>query len=164
MDSIITRTTEAHFEGLYLAIDTVAREGRFLAFQAAPPRKASFDFYRRIVEQGLCQFIALDGDTVLGWCDILPQGGESCAHVGVLGMGLLPHARHRGVGSRLLREALDAAWAQGMARVELSVRASNAAARALYLRHGFEVEGIRRRAYCVDGCFEDGLAMALLRP
>lgn len=163
MDCIITRTTEAHFEGLYQAIDAVARERRYLAFQAAPPRPASFAFYRRVFEQGWCQFVALEGGQVVGWCDILPQGGESCAHVGVLGMGLLPHARHRGIGARLLQAAIDAAWAQGLARIELSVRAGNANARALYRRHGFEDEGIRRRAYRTDGRFEDGHAMALLR-
>jgi putative acetyltransferase len=78
-------------------------------------------------------------------------------------MGLLPHARHRGIGTRLLQAAIDAAWAEGLARIELSVRAGNANARALYRRHGFEDEGIRRRAYRTDGRFEDGHAMALLR-
>ena len=31
---------------------------------------------------------------VVGWCDILPTLGEARRHVGVLGIGVIPGARH----------------------------------------------------------------------
>jgi ribosomal protein S18 acetylase RimI-like enzyme len=52
-----------------------------------------------------------------------------------------PDARGRGIGSALVREAVQRLRAQGAATVELEVLASNHAARAIYARWGFaEVE------------------------
>jgi len=81
MSLTIIPTTEAYFEGLRQALDTVAREKRFLVFTQAPPPEESFTFFRNIVENDLCQFIALKDDVVVGWCDILPTHGEARAHV-----------------------------------------------------------------------------------
>lgn len=61
-----------------------------------------------------------------------------------------------------MRAAIDGAWARGLTRIELSVRADNANAQALYKRLGFEPEGLRRRSVRVDGQYHDSLAMALL--
>jgi ribosomal protein S18 acetylase RimI-like enzyme len=159
----IVPISEAHFAGLHAAMDTVAREQRYLAFLRAPPHEQSFAFYRNIVTNDLCQFVALDGDEVVGWCDILPVMGETRAHVGTLGIGLMPHARHRGLGPRLLRATIDKAWAKGLTRLELTVRVDNPA-KALYERFGFEHEGIRRNAFLIDGEYFDTHAMALLKP
>lgn len=46
------------------------------------------------------------------------------------------HAR-RGIAGRLLGEALEAARAAGMRRAQLAVHGANAAALALYRKHGF---------------------------
>ena len=83
-------------------------------------------------------------------------------HCGVLGMGLLPEYRGRGLGRPLMTRSLDAARAFGLARVELTVRVDNQRALELYRKLGFEVEGRNRRAMLVDGRFEDILTMALL--
>jgi putative acetyltransferase len=78
----------------------------------------------------------------------------------VLGMGVAASHRGQGVGSALLRATLDAATAKGIRRVELVVRADNAAAIALYERHGFELEGRLRDFMIVDGVAYDALQMA----
>jgi putative acetyltransferase len=163
MSIAILPTSESHFEGLYQALDEVAHEKRYLAFIQAPPVENAFAFFRNIVASDLCQVIAVENGTVVGWCDVLPKFGDACAHVGTLGMGLIPSARHRGIGSRLLAAAIERAWTKGFSRIELSVRADNANAKALYERFGFVVEGINRRAYCIDGEFFDVYTMALLR-
>jgi ribosomal protein S18 acetylase RimI-like enzyme len=163
MNFSILPTSESHFSGLFSAIDTVAREKKYLAFLQAPAREHSFAFYRNIVENDLCQFVATEGAAVVGWCDVLPTIGESRVHIGILGIGLLSHARHQGLGARLMKATIDKAWAKHLTRIELSVRASNENAKALYERFGFEVEGVRRKAYVVDGEYEDAYSMALLR-
>ncbi|RCW65608.1 GNAT family N-acetyltransferase [Pseudorhodoferax soli] len=155
---------ERHFAGLHQALDQVAREKRFLAFTQAPPFDEARAFYRDIVSGNLCQCIAVLGGEVVGWCDVLPVRGEARAHVGTLGIGLVPKARQRGIGARLLEQAIAGAWARGMARIELAVRADNLNAEALYRRFGFVPEGRQRHAYCIDGTYHDSLAMALLRP
>ena len=104
----------------------------------------------------------LDG-AVVGWCDVLPTHGQACAHVGSLGMGVIASARGRGIGTRLLKAAIDAAWAAGLTRIELVVRADNAGAEALYERNGFIAEGRQQQAFRVGGVYFDGISMALLR-
>ncbi|RTQ35191.1 N-acetyltransferase [Variovorax gossypii] len=163
MNCTVEPTAEPHFESLHRALDVVAREQKYLALTQAPPLAQSIDFYRGLIAGGFPHFVALDGDRVVGWCDVSPVFGHSRAHVGVLGIALLPEARGRGLGRRLLQAAIDKSWERGLTRIELSVRTDNANARALYERLGFEHEGLLRRTTLVDGNYHDSYAMALLR-
>lgn len=83
-------------------------------------------------------------------------------HSGVVGIGLLPDHRGRGLGEKLMLQALAAARAFGFGRVELSVRHDNARALALYRKVGFKIEGQKRHALQVDGVFHDLIIMGLL--
>lgn len=163
MTFAIIPTAEPHFEGLRDVIDTVAREKRYLAFLQAPPRDVAFDFFTNIVKNNLCQLVALENEAVVGWCDVLPTHGEARAHVGTLGIGLLPHVRHRGIGAKLMKATIACAWENGFSRIELTVRTDNIHAIALYERFGFTVEGIQRQAMYVDNEFFDAYSMALIR-
>jgi putative acetyltransferase len=85
------------------------------------------------------------------------------AGVSALGMCLVAPARGRGGGELLLRTALAHARETGLAKVELEVWPDNARAVALYARHGFVVEGLRRQHYLrSDGSRWDSLLMAVL--
>jgi ribosomal protein S18 acetylase RimI-like enzyme len=156
-------TAEEHFAGLHSALVVVAREKRFLAFLQAPPLQEALAFYRHIVTNDLCEFVALQDEQVVGWCDVLPTHGEARAHVVHLGIGLVPHARHKGLGVKLLEATITKAHAKGIIRIELSVRADNLDAKALYERFGFKVEGVKCHDFLVDGQYHDAYAMALLR-
>ena len=162
MSLSIVPTSECHFEGLRQALDTVAREKRYLAFLQAPPVEEAFAFYRNIVANDLCQFVALQDGSVVGWCDILPTHGEARAHVGTLGIALLPHARHCGIGAKLMEATIAKARTKGISRIELTVRADNANAKRLYESFGFVTEGINHRAFLVEGQFHDTFTMALV--
>ena len=163
MNYTISPTDESHFPGLHRAIDVVAREEKYLAFTQAPPLEQSVAFYRSLQNSGAPHFVALDGSEVVGWVDVSPCMGETRAHIGVLGIALLPSARHKGLGAQLMQAAIDRSWAAGLSRIELTVRDDNINARALYERFGFEVEGILRRGNLVAGQYNDVVAMALLR-
>lgn len=159
----IVPAAEPYFEGMRHVLDTVAREKRYLAFLQAPPAEETFAFYRNILVNGHCQFIAVQDGVVVGWCDVLPTHGEARAHVGTLGIAVLPEVRHRGIGTKLMEAAISRAWAKGLSRIELTVRTDNPNAKALYERCGFAVEGINRRAFLVDGEYFDTCFMALVR-
>jgi RimJ/RimL family protein N-acetyltransferase len=160
----IVSTEERHFESLYQALDTVAREKKYLAQIQAPLWEQSLAFYRNVLAEGFPHVVAVDaGDRVVGWCDVSPVFGHSRAHIGILGIALLPEARGRGLGTQLLQAAIDRSWARGLTRIELSVRADNLNAKALYERLGFEHEGLARRASLIDGIYHDAFRMALLR-
>jgi putative acetyltransferase len=162
MGHSIVPVTEAHFVQLREVLDSVAREKRFLAFTEAPPLEQSLAFYRDIVDNDHCQFVALDGARVVGWCDILPTHGQARAHVGCLGIGLLREARGQGIGARLMEVTIAKARTKGLTRIELTVRVDNLSAKALYECFGFVVEGLLRRAMRVDDQYYDMHAMALL--
>lgn len=162
MSYVIAPTAEVHFAGLHQALDVIARERRFLAIFETPPFSDSVTFYRRVIANDFCQFVALDQDSVVGWCDILPSHGQARAHVGVLGIGVVPNARGKGLGRRLMAETISKARSKGFTRIELSVRTDNAPAKALYESFGFCVEGLHHCAHLVDGKYIDGCSMALL--
>ena len=153
---------EADFAGLRQALDTVARERRYLTLFEAPPVDECLAFYRSLIARNVCALVAAS-DRVLGWCDIQPVLGEARAHVGMLGMGLLPEARGQGIGTRLITAALEGAWQRGLSRVQLTVRDDNLPAIRLYERFGFVVEGCLRRDFRVGDEVHDGIVMALLR-
>ena len=70
--------------------------------------------------------------------------------------------RGQGVGEALLTAVTDAALAFGFSRLELEVFGNNSAAIGLYEKHGFEVEGLKRKARFIDGEYYDIQVMARL--
>jgi ribosomal protein S18 acetylase RimI-like enzyme len=106
------------------------------------------------------QFVALDGERVVGWADIFPDWAHALAHRGHLGMGVLAAYRGRGLGTRLLSACLAKAASQGLARIELETRVDNTAAIGLYRKLGFIEEGRKRWGMRFDGVYFDTLMMA----
>jgi RimJ/RimL family protein N-acetyltransferase len=149
-------------ESFHRALDVVAREKRYLAFLEAPPIEQTRNYVFDNITQGHPQFVALAAGEVIGWCDVVPKPRPIYAHSGVLGMGLLPPMRGKGIGIRLIRRTLEAARSFGFSRIELTVRENNKAAIALYKKVGFEREGLMRQAACIDGAYENVAMMALL--
>ncbi len=73
-------------------------------------------------------------------------------------MGVLPEFKRRGFGGCLLGGVLASLPAAGVASCYLEVRASNRPAIALYTRHGFAPDRVRRGYY--DSPPEDAVCMS----
>ncbi|WP_346795815.1 GNAT family N-acetyltransferase [Halomonas sp. Bachu 37] len=95
--------------------------------------------------------------TVLGiWRE--PESGENASLLGyawlarqpfdaeLLALGVAPDARRWGLGRLLLQALVETASRWGSERLLLEVRATNAAAIALYRQGGFSIDG-RRKGY-----------------
>ncbi|WP_054309794.1 GNAT family N-acetyltransferase [Mesorhizobium sp. 1M-11] len=158
----IVPMAEAHIEGFHHALDTVARERKYLAFLEAPPLPGTRDFVRGMIEKRNPQFVAVVQDEVVGWCDISRHERPVHAHRGTLGMGIIPAYRGHGLGQQLIETTLEEARRQGIVRVELSAYADNARAIALYRKVGFVQEGVERDAACIDGRYLDMVIMATI--
>ena len=158
----IIRMTQKHTEEVHRVLDTVARERKFLSYLEAPPLAQSREFVLEIIAKGNPIFVAVVDDKVVGWCDVVRVERPVHAHVGVLGMGLLPEFRGQGHGRALIKTVLVDAHRVGISRVELTVHADNDRAIALYERVGFVREGVKRYAACIDGCYIDCILMAKL--
>ena len=154
--------TPDHIDGFHRTLDYIARELRYLAFLEAPPLDSTRAFVLDLIRRGCPQYVAVAEGEVVGWCDLTPKDRPVYAHAGVLGMGLLPPFRGRGVGTRLMTTVLAAARRARLHRVELTVRETNTSAIALYAKMGFEVEGRFRDAVEVEGVYENVLGMARL--
>jgi ribosomal protein S18 acetylase RimI-like enzyme len=152
----------AHVEGFRACLDGVARERRWLAMTAAPSLERMTSFVRDNLANDVSQFVALDGTRVVGFADVLPGWAQAITHVGTFGMGVDAAYRRRGIGRRLIEAAIAKARARGITRIQLEVRADNAAAIALYRSTGFEVEAVKPRAMRFDGMYHDALQMRLL--
>ena len=160
----IVPIAEEHIPGFRASVDVVARETKYLAFLEAPPLEDVTRFVRDNMERGYPQFVVLSAGTVVGWCDVIPNRTRVIySHCGSLGIGLLPEFRGKGIGRQLMQRAIEAAFAFGLTRIELTVRERNANAIALYKSLGFEVEGLHRNAVCIGGQYENLYSMALLR-
>ena len=80
-------------------------------------------------------------------------------HAELQNLGTAPEQQRAGVARALLDELIDTCRARGVRELGLEVRASNAAAQALYRTHGFRLVGLRRGYYRRPE--EDALLMSL---
>lgn len=154
----------AHAEGFHACLDSVAREGRYLAQWHALPLERMQAFVKDSVEKDAVQFVALAGERVVGWADVFPHWAHALQHVGTLGMGVHADWRGQGLGRQLLAACLEKAERKGLLRVELSARADNTRAIRLYESLGFRHEGLKRRALRFPDGFHDSVSMAWLAP
>lgn len=85
------------------------------------------------------------------------------AHVGDLGIGVLPDWRGSGLGSLMLARSIEDMRARpGITRLELTVMVGNDHAMAMYERAGFVVEGHKNRSMRQpDGSYVDEILMGM---
>jgi ribosomal protein S18 acetylase RimI-like enzyme len=158
----IVPIAEEHIPGFRAAVDSVARERRFLARFEVPPEADTRKYVLDNIARRVPHFVAIVESQVVGWCDIALRPQAALAHSGVLGMGVMSKYRGQGIGRGLLDATLQAAKARDIRRVELTVRVDNERAKRLYETRGFVVEGLCRRHMLVDGEFHDSYLMAHL--
>ena len=86
-------------------------------------------------------------------------------HSAWIGMAVRDDWQRKGVGSALVKAALDLAdnWLN-LERLELNVYCDNEPGVRLYRKFGFEVEGNLRRLAFRGGAYTDAFLMARLRP
>lgn len=111
---------------------------------------SSLDIALAVLTPNTVRLFASRGEQVVGFV----VGGERQAEVGwIAAIGVIPVARRKGVGTRLL---LECERRLRTPVVRLTLRRSNTAARKLYERYGYRMKTVWSRYYS-DG--EDGLVM-----
>lgn len=101
--------------------------------------------FRQLLEAPRTHFLVAEGHEgeVLGYGVLwwVAEEGE------IANVAVHPGERGRGLGGTLLDALLEGAAGEGVERVFLEVRSSNAAAIRLYRSRGFEAVGLRRGYY-----------------
>jgi RimJ/RimL family protein N-acetyltransferase len=98
--------------------------------------------------------------TLVGRLSVGRDPHPASTHVADVGLMVALDARRQGVGTALLRAAVDWARGAGIRKLELHVFPWNEAAIALYDAFGFEREGYRKHHYRRGGELVDAILMA----
>lgn len=149
-----------HIRGFREILDQVAREEKHLLLLKAPSLENVRGFVLSNIQNKFTHFVALDGEKIVGWCDMIPFGHPTTKHIGKLGMGLLAPYRGKGIGKKLMEACLGHAKSRGLETVYLEVYGSNRRAIALYRKLRFKTDGIRERGRKHKGRYEDLILMS----
>lgn len=108
--------------------------------------------------------VAVSGEKVIGQLGLMTTANPRRKHVADFGMAVCFSVLGEGVGSALLKAALDMCdnWLN-IERVELEVYTDNEPAVALYKKYGFLVEGEHPQSAYRNGRYVDVLSMARLK-
>ena len=114
----------------------------------------SAEDYRLALQRNLSMRVAEEEGIVCGLVAFRTMADEA----EILNLAVDSTRRRRGIGSRLMKDALAACKAAGVRKIFLEVRDSNQAAQIFYLRMGFTEVGRRRQYYSRP--LEDALVLA----
>jgi RimJ/RimL family protein N-acetyltransferase len=113
-------------------------------------------------EDEVVRFVIEAGGRPVGNASLF--GADDLARHAEVGIGLLPEARGRGIGSAALDQLIEFAFVRrNLRRLHLEAIASNVAAIRVYEKAGFVEEGRQREHAWVRGAYEDIVRMGLLR-
>jgi len=100
-------------------------------------------------------FVAEAGDELAGFTMAVKGNLNRIKHRAYVVIGIRKAYQGQGIGHRLFEELDRWVLEQGLRRLELTVMAHNVAGKALYEKHGFVVEGIKKDSMHVDGEYVD---------
>jgi putative acetyltransferase len=148
-------------EGAALAFARVAEEGVYIGREAPVDVALAAEQVRGWVASTADRFWILEDEgRVVGSVAVLRV--SHAPGVATLGMLVVPEARGRGGGRRLLDAALEWSRESDLHKLQLEVFVENGRAIALYASAGFAIEGLRRDHYRRrDGSLRSTLVMAL---
>ncbi|PEJ57279.1 GNAT family N-acetyltransferase [Bacillus sp. AFS002410] len=107
---------------------------------------------------------AFDEEELVGVAGFYQKRSEKMNHKGTIwGMYVNPNYRGKGVGKKVLSEAIQhATQIEDILQIELAVISSNVSAKKLYESVGFESFGTEKRALFVNGEFYDEDHMVMI--
>lgn len=141
------------------AVDAVIAERVYLGRLSLPPFDPETAFLLKHIANNWPTYCAVANEEVVGWAEITPIDIPEYAHRGILGMGVLPAFRGKGLGGRLLAASVAHAPKSKIEKIELTVYTDNISAIALYRKFGFTDAGIWRDYRRIDGRTQDALLM-----
>lgn len=160
----VRQAREDDAAGLLALRQAVFEETDFMLWEPAEFKDTEDDERKRIARltsatNSSC-FVATEQTLVVGFLNAMGSPVNRLRHSTTLALGVRRSHWSQGVGSALLTEALAWSRSAGLARLELTVHTTNRRAFELYRRHGFEVEGVRRKSLLVNGQYVDEYLMS----
>lgn len=104
--------------------------------------------------------IATEDNKIIGYVRAERGRYNRISHTAYIVIGILKDYGRMGIGTAFFKDLDKWAKESGIIRLELTVECHNIAARNLYEKSGFEIEGIRRKSMHVGEEFVDEYYMA----
>ncbi len=101
-----------------------------------------------------------ENDEIIGYIQAEKGKLNRISHTAYIVVGIRRQYRGQGIGTEFFQRLDQWAKANGIIRLELTVECTNPAAKRLYEKNGFQVEGIRSKAMKVNGRLTDEYYMA----
>jgi RimJ/RimL family protein N-acetyltransferase len=138
-------------------------ETTFLLYEK-DERKRTIEQQRKNIqeqlERGVLTFVLEDNKKLVGYVFGNIFTANRKKHCMNLAIAILQEYTGKGYGTKLMNTIEEYAINNGITRLELEVSKKNKIAISLYQKIGFEVEGVKRNAFLVNGNFEDEILMA----
>ena len=113
----------------------------------------------KIIESALANdnflYLAEEDNELVGFISASKEMLNRIKHRAYIVIGIRKSYQGQGIGNRFFEELDRWAAEHGLRRLELTVMTHNLAGKALYEKHGFVVEGIKKDSMCVDGEYVD---------
>ncbi len=154
----VREANEHDGEAIKNVVNSVASEKYYVV-----PERSREDWDEAIREiknrKGLIITAQVDERTI-GMAHLVRGKFEKNKHVGFLGISILKDFRKIGIGTAMMKYIME--WARrqkGLEKVSLTVFSTNEAAINLYCTFGFQIEGVSKRQYRIEGKYVDETIM-----
>lgn len=114
------------------------------------------------ISMGDFLLIAEERDHIVGYIWAERGRMNRILHTAYIVVGIREAYQHQGIGTKFFRKLDEWARRNNIIRLELTVECANTAARKLYEKNGFVVEGRRKKSMKLGDEFVDELYMAKL--
>lgn len=153
-------------EGLWSLLNALDIETNYMMYEPKERERRSDirelrdDIQKNVINGSDFLLAATEDNKIIGYIRAERGRFNRISHTVYIVIGILKEYCGKGIGTALF-ENLDK-WAKenGIVRLELTVECCNEAARRLYEKSGFKIEGIREKAMMVDEVFVDEYYMA----
>lgn len=150
----------------YVGLHAIYQGSRAIAGTIQLPYPSVESWRKRLVDppQGLYSLVAEMNGEVVGNISLNTSTRPRRNHTGTIGMAVHDNWQGKGVGTELMKAAIDLAdnWLQ-LRRLELQVFVDNTPAIGLYEKMGFEKEGILRDYGFRNGEYVDSYIMSRIK-
>lgn len=159
----IRRAEETDADKLITLMSQIASESSFLLYEVDEV-PSSILLARRLSSTKQLEYIwvAEVGGKFVGYLALTLGSMKRNRGVGTLAIGVMPDYSNNGIGSDLIRTAIEKAREIEVYRLQLQVQTTNDRAVRLYHKFDFEIEGTLRHVAKVDDCHVNKFLMAKL--
>ena len=165
MNWTIRRATTEDAQGIVEVINAIIEEGELTAMYPALDVEQEKATIEGLGPRSALLVAEAEGE-IVGVQAVAPFAAHTRAmdHVAVLNTFVRYDVRRQGIGSQLVKAALDWALEQGYEKTVIYVRAGNASAQAFYRKMGFVPKMLLERQVKIEGRYDDQVLMELFTP